>query len=130
MKEIIVRISAWFTLIIFSITSLVSLTLFFSEKINIGIVISSLMCILFSLNGWNARKYGLASFKIYRFSKPVAILSLIFGIIFIVFVPILFSSFSDSNSTFLAIRNLVILFSPVVISSIAILGAKPKKNVE
>jgi hypothetical protein len=129
MKEIIVRICSWYSLIIYSITSLISLLTLLIEKIDVGIIFVFLMCFSLSFTGWNARKYGLPNYRINRYSKLTAIVSLIFGIISIVIIPILLTSLPDSNDNYLVTLILAILFSPIVISSIAILSTKSENTI-
>jgi len=82
-----------------------------------------------SITGWYARRFGLSGFKAHRLSKLSAITTLIFGTIFIVFVPILFANIMGIEDTYLAIRNLIILFLPAVVSAIAILSTKTNITV-
>jgi hypothetical protein len=124
MKGTVVRICAWFTLIIFGLMSLVGLIMLFTEPFSLATILAFLMCLVTSLTGWHARKYGLPEFRPYAFSGPIAAVSMILGIVLITLVPILFaSSFGFSDSWF-AIRNLLLLFFPVVISAMAILTSK------
>lgn len=128
MKGIVVRICAWFTLIIFSLTSLVALIMFFTEPLSVATILAFLMCLFMSATGWYARKFGLSRFRIYSFSKPIAVVSMLFGTIFITLVPILFASSFGFSDSWLAIRNLLIIFCPVVISAIAILASKAESS--
>ena len=130
MKGIIVRICAWFTLIIFSLTSLVSLIMLFTKTFSVAAILAFLMCLLTSATGWYARKFGLSRFRIYPLSKPIAVVSMLFGTVFITLVPILFASSFGFNDSWLAIRNLLILFFPVVISAFAILASKSESSAE
>jgi hypothetical protein len=130
MKGTIVRICAWFTLILFSLTSLVALIMLFTETSSVAAILAFLMCLMMSATGWYARKFGQTGFRIYAFSKPIAVVSMVFGIVLITLVPILFASSFGFSDSWLAIRNLLILFSPVVISAIAILTSKSKNSVE
>lgn len=130
MKLILVRISAWFASIFYLIMSIVSLVIMFAEKIEYGIIVTFFMFILMSATGWNARKFGSTNFKVKKYSKILGILTLIFGIFFLVFTPIIFASQFGFGNSYVAILTLFILFSPAIISAIAILFGKTKKNVE
>ena len=130
MQGIFVRVCSWFTLIIFSLMSIVGLIMILVEKINIAAIITFIMCLLVSVTGWYARRYGLSGFKTNKLSKLSAILSLIFGIGFIILIPILFANLFGFENTYLAIRNLLILFLPAVIASIAILSSKSGETKE
>jgi hypothetical protein len=124
MKGIIVRVSAWFTLVIFGLTSIVGIGMIFTEKISVSVFFAPLLCLVMSATGWYAIKFGLSGFSAHIFSKTIAAVSLIFGILLIILMPILFASSFGFSDSWLAIRNLIILFLPVVISAIAILISK------
>jgi hypothetical protein len=130
MKGIIIRICAWFTVIIFSLTSLVAVIMLFTQPFRVAAILVFLMCLVMSATGWYARKFGLTGFRIYAFSKQIAAVSVVFGIALITLVPILFASSFGFRDSWLAIRNLLMLFFPVVISAIAILTSKSKNSVE
>jgi len=124
MKAKVVRVCAWFTIIFYSLTSIAGLILTFTGDFNLAELVAFLMCLLMSATGWYARKFRLPGFKIYRFSKPVAVVSLIFGIALLTLFPILFASLFGFEDSLSAIINLLIMFFPVVISAIAILSSK------
>ena len=130
MKLILVRISAWFASIFYLIMSVVSLVIILSEKIEYGIIITFFMFILMSATGWNARKFGSVNFKVKKYSKILGILTLILGIFFLVFTPIIFASQFGFGNSYFAILTLFILFSPAIISAIAILFGRTKKTLE
>ncbi|WP_299782773.1 hypothetical protein [uncultured Formosa sp.] len=130
MKLILVRISAWFASIFYLIMSIVSLVIMLSEKIEYGIIITFFMFILMSATGWNARKFGSTDFKVKKYSKILGILTLIFGIFFLVFTPIIFASQFGFGKSYVAILTLFILFLPAIISAIAILFGRTKETVE
>lgn len=129
MKEIIIRICAWYTFSLFSILSLVSLIIAFNEGISLAIVILFFMCTLLSLTGWSARRYGLKNYNLNRFTKLITILSLILIIVFMFFIPIWVMSSASLDIPDKVIRLLMFMFLPGVISSIAILITKIKKNI-
>jgi len=124
MKGTIVRVCAWFTMIIFVLTFIAGIGLMFTENFNVPILVAPLVCLLMSATGWYARKFGLSGFKIHVFSKTIAGVSLILGIVSVTLFPILFANLFGFKDSWLAIRNMLILFLPVVISSIAILSSK------
>ncbi|MDO6390433.1 hypothetical protein Q4E40_09875 [Pontibacter sp. BT731] len=130
MKRIIVRVCAWLTMIIFSLTSLIGFIMLFIGEASWAAIITFFVCFLITVTGWYARKYGLSGFKTDRFSVLSAIVSLVVGGVFIVLMPIFFSHLSGFEDSYVAIRNLLILFSPVVISAIAILMSKTEYSAE
>jgi hypothetical protein len=124
MKGKIVRVCAWFTLIVFALTSIVGIGMIFTQKFNVSVIFAPFLCLLISATGWYARKFGLSGFQTHVFPKTVAVMSLIFGILLMTLVPVLFANSFGLSESWLAIRNLLILFLPVVISAIAILTSK------
>ena len=132
MKVILVKISAWFSLIFYLTMSLVSLVIMLFEKIEYSMIIVFFMFLLMSLTGWYARKFGSANFNGNKYSKTLAILTLIFGMFFLVFAPMMFISQFDFKNSYSVIITLLIFFSPAVISAIAILFGQKKsiKNAE
>jgi hypothetical protein len=98
-----------------------------SEKIEYGIIITFFMFILMSATGWNARKFGSTNFNVKKHTKTLGILTLIFGIFFLVFTPIIFASQFSFGNSYVAILTLFILFSPAIISAIAIIFGRIKK---
>jgi len=130
MKGKIIRACAWFTLIMFGLTSIGGIGLIFTEKFSVPVFLTPLLCLLMSATGWYARKFGLSGFRIHILSKGIAAVSLIVGIAFLILVPIIFANYFGFDDSWLAIRNLLILFFPVVISAIAILTSKSGKSAE
>lgn len=130
MKLILVRLSAWFASIFYLIMSIVSLIIMINEKIEYAIIITFFMFIPMSATGWNARKFGSENYSIKRYSKILGILTLIFGLFFLVFTPIIFASQFGFGSSFVAILTLFILFSPAMISAIAILFGRRKQSAK
>jgi len=126
MKIILVKISAWFSLIFYLIMSLVSLVIMLSETIEYSMVIVFFMFLLMSLTGWNARRFGSENFNGNKYSKILAILTLLFGSFFLVFAPIMFVSQFDFKNSYTAIITLIIFFAPAVISASAILFGHKK----
>jgi hypothetical protein len=102
----------------------------FTEKIEYGIIITFFMFILMSATGWNARRFGLVNFKTNRYSKILAVFTLIFGIFFLVLIPIVFASQYKFNNSYVAIFTLFILFSPAVISAIVLLFGRTKTSIK
>ena len=83
MQLTIVKISAWFSVIFYLIVAFVSLIILFTEKIEYSIIATFFVFALMSATGWNARKFGPANFKINKYSKTLAALTLIFGMFFL-----------------------------------------------
>lgn len=129
MKGIIIRICAWYTFVLFSILSLVSLIIAFNEGISDATVVLLFMCALLSITGWNARRYGLKNYNLNIFMKLIAILPLILVIVFMFFIPIWAMSSAGLDIPDKAIWLLIFIFLPGIISSIAILITKVKKNI-
>ena len=98
--------------------------MFFAKDFDISLILAVLICLLVSATGWFARKFGLAGFKMHVFSKPIAVVSLIFGVALLTLVPILFANSYGFEDSWLAVRNLLIMFLPVVISAVAVLSSK------
>ena len=119
-----VRICSWITLIIGSLTALVGLILVFTEEHKFAAVLTFFFLIAMSATGWFARKYGLKEYAIHRIAKISAIFTLIIGLILTLFMPIILSNLYGFSDSILAIRNLVILFTPMIISAIAIIFSK------
>ncbi len=126
MKGKIVRICAWFTMIFFSLTSLMSLVMIFTENSILVSLITFIIILGMAVTGLYARKYGLPDFRLYRFAKPLAVFSLLMGIFFVILTPIIFAGKFGLNNSFKAIITLLIMFLPVVISSVALLVSKPR----
>ena len=129
MKGTFVRICAWFTVIMFSLMTLAGAVLIFTEDSKMTAIIAILMCVVMSLTGWYARKFGLSDFRIHFLSKPMAVASLLLGALFVILFPVLFASISGFEDSWPAIRNLLILFLPALVSSIAILLSRPKRSL-
>ena len=128
MKEIFVRICGWYTFVLFSILSLVSLIIDFNEGISVATVVLLFMFALLSLIGWNAKRYGLKNYSLNRFMKLIAVLSLILVIVFVFLIPIWVVNSAGIDIPDKVIRLLIFMFLPGIISSIAILITKGKKN--
>ena len=103
--------------------SISGLTLILTDDFKVVEILAFLMCAAMTTTGWHARKFGLAGFRIYPFSKPTAVVSLIFGVVLVTLAPIAFANLLGFQNSLSAIRNLLLLFIPVVISAIAILLA-------
>ncbi|WP_298760664.1 hypothetical protein [uncultured Psychroserpens sp.] len=130
MKQIFVRINAWFSTIFYMIMALVSLLIMFIEGIDYGIIITLFMFIVMSATGWFAHKFGLVHFKIHRYSKVTAIITLVFGLFFLVLTPIMFNALFNFEESLTAIAVLFLTFIPAMVSGIAILFGNSKGSVE
>lgn len=131
MKEIFVRICGWYTFVLFLILSLVLLVVVFVEglDIDIAMVICFMMFISLSLTGWNVKRYGLKNYSLSRFMKLIAVLPLILVIVFVFFIPIWVMNSASLDIPDKVIWLLIFTFLPGIISSIAILITKSKKNI-
>lgn len=69
MRGMIIRICAWYTLITFSLVSLVGLIVLFTKMFSVAGILAFLLCLSASATGWHARKFGLSEFRIYTSSK-------------------------------------------------------------
>ena len=105
--------------------SLVAIIILLTEEFNYAVVVTIFMFLSMSVTGFYARKIGNIDFKTVRIAKLFAILTLIFGIFFVVLVPIVFSTIFNINESYLIIIGLFILYGPAVITSLAFLTAKP-----
>ena len=130
MKSLFVKICAWFSVIFYLIMSFASLIILLTESIEPGMFIVLFIFVLMSMTGWKARKFGSESFYRDKYSTILAILTLLLGIFFLVFAPIMFVSLFDFKDTYSAIITLLIFFSPAVICAIAVLfGHKKTLNI-
>ncbi len=117
-----IRICAWFTTVIFGLMTFIGIGLMSYEGYNSISLLTVVLCLITALTGWNARRAGLVNYEPVRFSKVFAIVTLLGGIFFtIVFPLIIVTFFEGEDNTFLAIRNIWILFVPTCVSALAIL---------
>jgi uncharacterized protein YqhQ len=86
--------------------------------------ISSLFFLSMAITGWNSRKFGHEHQAVSQTAKISALVSLVFGLGLIILLPVLFSNLFGFEDSFLAIRNILLLFTPMVVSAIAILFSK------
>ncbi len=128
MKEALIKICAWFSLIIFTPASVVGLFMINSAETLWTSILITLIFALFALTGWHGKKFGSDDFQISKGKKIIAALSLAFGLTMVVGFPLLIVQFSGTENSISAIRNLVILFLPTIILSIAILFIKQEKT--
>jgi hypothetical protein len=99
------------------------------ENFDIYKLVIFLLFVGIAITGLTARNFGLNKFKLYQLSKPIAVFSLVFGILFVVVAPIIFVNLFGVKESFGAIFALVIMFIPSVVSSSAILFSKPRRNL-
>jgi cytochrome b subunit of formate dehydrogenase len=130
MKDALVRICAWFTMILFFLVSLTGLAMLFAKDFEMITLIVLPLCMITSLTGWHARKFGLPAFKTNFLTKSVAIISLIFGGLAISLMPMLLAITKSFHGSWPAIRNSLIMFFPVVISALAILFSRSKSALQ
>lgn len=124
MKEKFIRVNAWFTLIFFAFMSIVSLLMIFAENFDVYKIAVFLLFVGMTITGLSARNYGLNKFKLYQLSKPLAVFSLVFGILFVIVAPFIFANLFGVKESFGAIFALAIMFIPAVVSSCVILFLK------
>ena len=120
----LVRICSWFTLILGSALVLTSFVMLFSKEISTSSVLTIIFFVSATVIGWTGKKYGSSDYSNNKLSKISAIVVIIFGFLLIVFIPILSINLFGFNDSYLAIRNILIIFAPMVIVAIAILSSK------
>jgi hypothetical protein len=130
MKEKIIRINAWFTVIFFALMSIVSLLMIFIENFDIYKLAIFVLFVGMAITGLSVRNFGLNEFKLYKLSKPLAVFSLVFGILFVIVAPLIFVNFFGVKKSFRAIFTLAIMFIPAVVSSSAILFLNQRKLIK
>ena len=108
--------------------SIVSLLMIFMENFDVYKLVIFLLFIGMAITGLCARNFGLEKFKLYQLSKPLAVFSLVFGILFIIVAPLIFVNLFGIKESVGAIFALAIMFVPAVVSSCAILIWKRKEN--
>ena len=122
-----IRFCGWLNLIVYSIMSMTSIVLVVINKFDLISILVLSLFIFIPITGWNTRRYGLSDYKLTQFSKTFAFLTLIVGIIFTVLVPIAFIKIKRDDRSLIAMINLLIIFVPVIISSIVVLKSKTIK---
>ena len=123
-QEKIIRINGWITFIFFGLLSIVTLLIMIKESFNIYQLITFFLFIVMTFSGSHARKFGLQKFKLYKYSRVLALISLLAGIFFTVIVPFYLINLIGFQDSFSAISCSLIMFLPVLISSSAILFQK------
>lgn len=121
MKEKIVRIFGWISVVFYSIMALVTSLILIYENLDIYAIFSLSIFVGMAFTGWKTRNFGLINFKPTRLKKIVAIFSLICGCFFAIFSPYIFASSYGLRDSYEPIIVLIIIFLPSVITSIAIL---------
>lgn len=124
MMKTLIRICAWFTLIISTGLVLISILMLLNGQSNTGLIIACLFFIAATIIGWFGRKYGSVEYIKTRISILSSIIVILFGIFLIVVIPIFSVGFFGLSDSYLAIRNIIIIFVPMVIVAIAILRTK------
>jgi cellulose synthase/poly-beta-1,6-N-acetylglucosamine synthase-like glycosyltransferase len=92
--------------------------------------LASLLSPAMAITGFSARNFGLNEFKLYKLSKPLAVFSLVFGILFVIVAPFIFVNLFGVKESFGAIFALGIMFIPAVVSSSAILFLNQRKLIK
>lgn len=132
MKNEIIRLNAWLAFCGYMICLIISVfSIIVDKTLLVAMTITSLVYAMMSLTGWLTRKYGLIEFKIYLFSRVLAIFTLIFGALLGVYLPsTLTNLYSDNNSYGVSPILFFILFLPALISSLALLFGKSSHSNE
>ena len=123
-----IRICAWISLIFYTILSLVTFAILFLEELNISAIVSLTMFAAMAYTGWSAKKIKSLHFKRTKFAMVTAIISLLFGVLFITLAPFVFAKSYGIGDSYESIIVLLIMFIPAVVSSIALI--LKKHNVE
>lgn len=127
MKNIIIRVTAWFSTFFYALMSLACLLIIFEENFDIYILIMCLLFLVMAVTGFFTRNFGLAKLKSYTFLKPLTNLSLIFTLFFVVAAPLIFIiNFGDIDSVVASVA-LLVLFFPGLLTSSAILFSNEKQ---
>jgi hypothetical protein len=124
-----IRICSWITLILGSLTAAVGVIMLISKPDKVSMVISSLFFLSMAITGWNSRKFGHEHHSVSYLAKVSALVSLVFGLVLIILLPVLFSNLFGFEDSFVAIRNILILFTPMVVSAIAILFSRRIQSI-
>lgn len=122
-----IRICAWFSLVFYTIMSFVTFTIMLLEELNISAIVTLTIFGIMAYTGWNAIKYKSINFKLTKFIKITAIVSLLFGVLFITLAPFVFAKSYGIGDSYESIIVLLVMFTPDIVSSIALLS---KKKVE
>ncbi|MEL1241325.1 hypothetical protein [Flavobacterium flavipallidum] len=121
MKEKIVRIFGWISVVFYSIMALITFLILIYESLEITALLALTIFIGMAITGWKARTFGLNNFKHKLLVKLTAIFSLIFGCVFAILSPFIFSKSYGIGDSYEPIIVLIIMFLPSIISSLAIL---------
>jgi len=121
MKEKIVRIFGWISAVFYSIMALITFLILIYESLEITAFLTLTIFIGMAVTGWNARMFGLNNFRHRLIIRLTAIFSLIFGCVFAILSPFVFSKSYGIGDSFEPIIVLIVMFLPSIISSLAIL---------
>jgi hypothetical protein len=121
MKEKTVRIFGWISVIFYSIMALIMFLILIYESLEITAFLTLTIFTGMAVTGWNARRFGLNDFKHKLIIKLTAIFSLIFGCVFAILSPFIFSKSYGIGDSYEPIVVLIVMFLPSIISSLAIL---------
>ncbi len=124
MREKIVRINAWLSLIFFALMSVITILILFTEEFNIFQIVTLLLFLVMTVTGFYARKIGLEEFILYKYSVLFAIISFCGAILFVVAVPFFLIYLFGFPYSVTAIITSIIIFLPILISSVSILILK------
>ena len=128
MKAKIIRLFSWISMIIYFLTALAAVIMTFTENLKSASISTIIMCLLISTTGWYGRKFGYKDYKVTWFAKLSAIISLILGTVFLI-ITFIFTDYSDFIDSFVSVVLVImILFFPLIVSSIAILSTKSNNS--
>lgn len=130
MREKIIRINAWFSLIFFAILSVFSILILTIEEFHISQLVALILFLVMTITGFTARNIGLKEFIMYKYSVLFAILSFLGAVFFVIVVPHLLIYLIGFPNSFSAIISSIIMFLPIFISSVSILLFKMKWNIK
>lgn len=121
MKEKIVRIFGWISVVFYSLMALITFLILIFESLEITALFTLTIFTTMTVTGWNARRFGLIDYKDKLIIKLTALFSLIFGCLFVILSPFIFSKSYGIGDSYEPIIVLFIMFTPSIISSLAIL---------
>ncbi len=124
-----IRICAWISLVFYTIMSFVTFTILLLEELNISAIVTLTIFVIMAYTGWNAIKYQSINFKRTKFIRITAIISLLFGVMFITLAPFVFAKSYGIGDSYESILALLVMFIPDIVSSIALISKKNKIEI-
>lgn len=130
MINTIIRINSWFSTFFYTLMSFLCLLMIFAEDFDGYKLVTCLLFLTLAITGFVTRNFGLTTFKFFKYLKHLAILCLVFAILFVIVAPLLLINHFGIDDSFGAILILIVMFIPAIVSSLAILFYKPKENIK